>query len=298
MGGAVTDGLEVAAIHRRIAALGPSIGTEVREATLEMYTSMHPSEQPHRIVRDVAYGPDPRHLLDLHLPIDASAATTPVLVFVHGGGFVGGDKGGPGRPLYDNIGRFAAERGWLGVTMNYRLAPTSTWPSGAEDVQLALQFLSSVVVNYGGDANSMAIFGHSAGAAHVATFLADQQRRSSVTGLRAAVLSSGIYEPEILREQNVGAYYGDNRTELALRSCVEGLSLCDVPFQLLVAEFDPPDFHRQAACLLASFVNWNGRFPAFSIGRGHNHFSSSAHYGTADNELSGEVARFLAGALG
>jgi hypothetical protein len=54
----------------------------------------------------------------------------PVLVFVHGGGFVGGSKGGPGQALHDNIGRFAVEHGLIGATINYRFAPEFKFPSG------------------------------------------------------------------------------------------------------------------------------------------------------------------------
>jgi triacylglycerol lipase len=73
-----------------------------------------------------------------------------------------------------------------------------------------------------------------------------------------------------------------------------GLVATDLPFMLLVAEFDPPDFHRQAVLVAADFVEAHQRLPLLLRGEGHNHFSSPAHYGTADAALSGEVARFIA----
>ena len=46
-------------------------------------------------------------------------------MFVHGGGFVAGDKHTPGTPRYELVGAWAARHGWVGVTMTHRLAPES-----------------------------------------------------------------------------------------------------------------------------------------------------------------------------
>ena len=294
----MTQEVDVQAMHDRVAEFGQTMDGGVRDATLKMFTPLHPIEPPQRIIRDIAYGPHRRHLLDVHLPANDMLAPRPVLLFVHGGGFVGGDKGGPGRPLYDNIGRFAAETGFIGVTMTYRLAPDHVWPTGGEDVALALQFLTANVADYGGDADRLTVFGHSAGGAHVGTFLADEHLRGLVPGLRAAVLSSSIYEPSTLRDESYSSYYGSSPEELGDESSIPGLSTCDVPLLVVVAEFDPPDFHRQASALLDSFVKGRGHFPGFAIGVGHNHFSSPAHFGTPDHELSSLVARFLVRSCG
>jgi triacylglycerol lipase len=89
-------------------------------------------------------------------------------MFLHGGGFVTGDKGCRGEPLYDNFGGFAVESGFVGVTINYRLAPVVMHPSGAEDVLRAVNFLVGQVAQYGGDPERIVLMGHAAGAAHVA----------------------------------------------------------------------------------------------------------------------------------
>lgn len=280
-------------MHERIATLGQSMAGEIRNKTLEMYAPLHPIAPPQRVVRDVAYGPDSRHLLDIHLPALATEGVRPVLVFVHGGGFVGGDKGGPGRPLYDNIGRFAVESGFIGVNITYRLAPEHAWPAGGEDVARSLAFLSDEIGEYGGDANRVALFGHSAGAAHVATFIATPQFREQAPRLRAAILSSGIYDPMLLEEDRYESYFGNNASLLAARSAIVGLAESDVELLLLVAEFDPPDFHRQAVAAIAAHTEVRGHLPGVALGFGHNHFSSPAHYGTPDRELSSVVARFL-----
>jgi acetyl esterase/lipase len=50
------------------------------------------------------------------------------LIFLHGGGFVRGDKGDR-----DNVGYYFARQGLVVIVPNYRLAPDHRWPAGAED---------------------------------------------------------------------------------------------------------------------------------------------------------------------
>jgi alpha/beta hydrolase fold len=104
-----------------------------------------------KVDRDLAYGDHERHRLDVHTAGDESSTAdhgAPVLVFVHGGGFVGGDKHVPGMPMYDHIGAWAVRNGWVGVTITYRLAPDHTWPSGAQDVAAAVQWVRGNVAEH------------------------------------------------------------------------------------------------------------------------------------------------------
>jgi acetyl esterase/lipase len=290
----VQQEVDLAALHATIATLGRSLGTETRDATRELYSPMHPDEPSQRIVRDLAYGPHPRNVLDLHLPTEPSAEARAVLVFVHGGGFVAGDKGGPGQALHDNVGRFAVEHGLIGATINYRFAPDFGFPAGGQDVAAAVAFLAANVADYGGDPTRIVAMGHSAGAAHVATCVATPSILADATGLCGAVLSSGIYDPTALWGEVSTAYYGEDATAWPEMAARPGLAASELPIMLLVAEFDPPDFHRQAVLVAADFVERHQRLPRLVIGEGHNHFSSPAHYGTADDALSSEVARFIA----
>jgi acetyl esterase/lipase len=285
--------VDVARLHATIATLGRTLGTDIRDTTRALYEPLHPAEPPQRIVRDLAYGPHPRNVLDLHLPAGESTSPLPVLVFVHGGGFVAGDKGGPGQALHDNIGRFAVQHGLIGATINYRFAPEFKFPSGGEDVASAVAFLASHVASYGGDPTRIVAMGHSAGAAHVATCVATPTIAARATGLCGAVLSSGIYDPTALWGAVSTEYYGDDAKAWSQMASRPGLVASEIPFMLLVAEFDPPDFHRQAVLIAADFVEQHQQLPLLVRGEGHNHFSSPAHYGSVDNAFSSEVARFI-----
>ena len=55
-----------------------------------------------KVERDIKYGQAERNLLDVFTP-ETVSGTRPVLIFVHGGGFVAGNKHVPGSPFYDNI---------------------------------------------------------------------------------------------------------------------------------------------------------------------------------------------------
>ena len=96
----------------------------------ELYhsNSIEDVTQKVNIIRDIAYGTHERQILDLYLPSILNINQLPVVVFFHGGGFIRGDK-----RHRENIGHFLAVHGFATVLVNYRLAPESSWPSGAED---------------------------------------------------------------------------------------------------------------------------------------------------------------------
>ena len=103
-----------------------------------------------RIERDVKYGAADRNLLDVFMA-ETAASARPVLIYVHGGGFVAGNKRAPGSPFYDNVMLWAAKNGFVGVNVTYRLAPQAVWPSGAEDLAAAVLWVSDKIGQRGGD---------------------------------------------------------------------------------------------------------------------------------------------------
>ena len=110
---------------------------------------------------DIPYGPAGlRNHLDVwrrtDLPADAKA---PVLVQVHGGAWVVGSKQEQAFPLMSHL----AERGWVCVSLNYRLGPRSTWPDMIVDVKRAVAWVKEHIAEYGGDPGFVAITGGSAG---------------------------------------------------------------------------------------------------------------------------------------
>jgi acetyl esterase/lipase len=111
--------------------------------------------------RDISYGPaGRRNQLDVwrrpDLPRDGKA---PVLVQVHGGGWMTGDRTVQAYPLLTLM----AELGWVCVSISYRLSPRATWPDQIDDVKAAVAWVKDHIAEYGGDPAFVAITGGSAG---------------------------------------------------------------------------------------------------------------------------------------
>src|SRR4029450_9814778 len=96
--------------------------------TAKLYSSLQETEpyQGIKVTRDLKYGSDEGHALDALAPESPSAALRAVLIYVHGGAFVGGSKRAPGSPFFDNIMLFAARSGFIGVNATYRLGAPHT----------------------------------------------------------------------------------------------------------------------------------------------------------------------------
>jgi len=246
------------------------------------------------VTRDLAYGGDVRHRLDLFAPAGTDRAR-PVFVFVHGGGFVQGDKGAADAPFYSNVGAWAAQQGYVGVTLTYRLAPAHPWPAGSADLDLALRWLGANVARHGGDPARIVLCGQSAGAVHVAGCVAGQGRGSEKPPpLAAAVLVSGIYDLAIAAPSPLhDAYFGADHAQHAARSTVDALAGSDLPCLFAVCEFDPPEFQRQAARAVAARVARRGEWPPFLWLAGHNHFSSVLQVGSDVDTLGPAMRAFI-----
>ncbi|MFG5408921.1 alpha/beta hydrolase fold domain-containing protein [Piscinibacter sakaiensis] len=85
------------------------------------------------------------------------------MLFVHGGGFVGGDKR-ERPPFHDNVGWWAVRHSRIGLTLNHRLAPAHPWPAAMDDLDLALQAVQAQAAGWGLDPQRLLVVGHSAGA--------------------------------------------------------------------------------------------------------------------------------------
>jgi acetyl esterase/lipase len=121
-----------------------------------------------RLERDLAYGPAPGQTLDVYLP--AGKANAPILLMVHGGGWMFGDKGNVGSVA--NKVRHWLPRGYIVASANYRMARPPDPLGQAEDVGRALAFVQANASSWGGDAKRVVLIGHSSGAHLVALLTA------------------------------------------------------------------------------------------------------------------------------
>lgn len=132
--------------------------------------------------------------LDLYRPtLPAGCPRTPIVLYVHGGGWRRGDKA---QQINRKVDLFARQQGWLFISVNYRLSPdpldlTSPTavraPTHAKDVAAAIGWVTRNARANGADPTRVAIAGHSAGAHIVSTLGTDQSLLAAARVPRSSV---------------------------------------------------------------------------------------------------------------
>ena len=240
------------------------------------------------VARDIAYGPDPLNKLDVFSTGQTQPGKT-VIIYVHGGGFERGDKRQAGTPFYDNMMLWATKQGWVGVNIDYRLAPKTHWPDAHQDMAAAVRWVKTNIRQYGGDPNRIVLWGQSAGASLIAGYLAHPQFYGpDGHGVKGAILNSGFYD----NGTTGSAYFGNDPKELQERSSVEGMKKLNVPLLISHTEVDLPDAIVQADNVKKSLCDV-GKCPTFLVLKDHSHMSQNYSIGTSDVSLSGPALQFI-----
>lgn len=108
--------------------------------------------------RDIKYGPHKMNVLDVYRPKKADTSTLPVIVSVHGGGWIYGDKN-----LYQYYCMSLAQRGFVVVNFSYRLSPRHKFPCHLEDTVKVFDWVQTNGEQYGMDTDKIFAVGDSAG---------------------------------------------------------------------------------------------------------------------------------------
>jgi triacylglycerol lipase len=271
-------------LARGLAQIGPVVAPPPTEKLYAPLAEREPYAGV-QVRRDLRYGADARHLLDV-FQSGTAATGKPVLVFVHGGAFMRGERRTGDSPFYDNIMLWAVRQGMVGVNMTYRLAPAHPWPAAQQDIQSALKWVRENIAASGGNPQRIILMGHSAGAAHVAQYLGHPQFHIAPgSGLAGAVLLLGLFDP-VTAESNppLQAYFGKDAAQYPARSAVPGLVAAKVPLLLAYAELDPQDFHTQSEQLNAALCQ-AGQCPGLYKLMGHSHMSEIYSINSADKTV-------------
>jgi acetyl esterase/lipase len=289
-------------VQAQISALPPEVAEQVRALgpvidppkTAPIFAPFQQKEPYEGVVvkRDIAYGADDRNKLDIFTPEKADG-TRPVLIFVHGGAYVAGNKRAGTSPFYDNIMLAAVKNGFVGVNITYRVAPAHPYPAATEDLSRAVQWVLANVAASGGDPNRVFLWGQSAGAAHVGNYIAHTQFHGPKgIGIKAAILMSGIFDQvSFPTAPNVVAYFGEDRTKYEERSSLKGIVASKLPLLVIDAEIDPPPFIAQSKALNDALCA-AGRCPERITLKGHSHMSEVYAINTADRQVIDAVTAF------
>ncbi len=185
-------------------------------------------------VRDLAYGSDPKQRIDILTPTAKSSKPRTVVIFVHGGGWVGGDKHAPGDDLYENVILWAAKQGMVGVNVNYRLADykngRNLYPTQEQDLSAAVDWIAVNIAGYGGDPNRMFLWGHSAGGSAVAGYASNPQFYGNDPIVKGIFLLSAPTDPTLDEQSGRPVpYYGKTHEDFVNHAALKTLATSKIP---------------------------------------------------------------------
>ncbi len=241
--------------------------------------------------------------LDVCHPPDGDGPFAAALL-IHGGGFAAGDK--DGRP-WQAICRWLANAGYVGINLNYRLAPEHPFPAAIEDVQAAVEWTREHADDFAVDADRIGVLGGSAGA-NLAQLLGASGAGSTTTGSRVSSVVS-LSGPADLTEAALDLGTPDERqisTVLDYLGCTD-LNACpqaadaspithvdatDPPFLLLHSRDERIPVEQAQA--MADALSAAGATPDLQIQPGHAH----AVRLLSDHSVQDSVLDFLDWTLG
>lgn len=170
-------------------------------------TSCAATQAHYTRLQDQAYGRDPRQVMDVYIPENASDAT--VILMVHGGGWRRGDKAN-GNAVDNKIARWV-NQGFVFVSINYRMRPDADPLTQADDVARALAYVQRNAGQWRANPRHVILMGHSAGA-HLISLLNSDADLAKAQGaspwLGAVAIDSGGFDIDaIMRRDRVLRLY-------------------------------------------------------------------------------------------
>lgn len=205
-----------------VIAVKPSVGIHLLIDPINSYQPLHKSTSTKLgdgtlYINDVPYGKTyPRSFLDMYMSPNPSTSK-PTFIYVHGGGFIQGDKtmGNPyakdesGSPYYYFLP--FTQKGFNVVSINYAFAPEYPYPTALIQLSEAVTFLTNHADEYGLDMNNVVIGGNSAGGQIVGQFALIQTNQKyaeqihikpvlSNHSIKTVILNSALLEPATFDE--------------------------------------------------------------------------------------------------
>lgn len=271
-----------------VGALSLGVGMIITQVKIE---KQHPIDLITTTIQNIPYCSaidTPNRLLqyDVYLPKNAKTQRLPLVVFIHGGGWVSGDKR---NGIVDYYGSDLIAHNIAIASINYRLAPGSTYPTQGHDVACALQDITHRARSFGIDPDRIGLLGDSAGGLLAAMYALNQT--DSMPRTRAVVEFYGTSDlmAQLTRfpqyDKDALSYLGTRNTVIAKAASPQyRIVHYDVPpFLLLQGDRDAivhPDQTRLFYNKLAS-VNKQTKLVVVK-GAGH-------YFGTKNSPNAGQI---------
>ncbi|PYH84592.1 alpha/beta-hydrolase [Aspergillus uvarum CBS 121591] len=307
-------------ILRKIAQDTTKFDVGDEEGWRELYEPLY-ADAPDSIgtIKDIQYGPADRNQLDVYFPLKDNTEGKPVVFFVHGGGFFSGGKGWSEK-CWANVGFYFAQNGFVTVLVNHRLVPNVEYPGGADDMQLAREWVYNHIGSekYGqGSANKVVLLGHSSGGAHIAMNLyaaaGDPDRIPStpifppVAGVLYLSVPFWFDRTKPVRQKVIRHYWGSDseavwgpRSALGLFKSLPGdsplLDYEQLPVYVGSVQWEV----KETADATVAFFNAyrersipRGTLPVLHVQDRHNHVSNVLSIGTTDSAQAERLLEFI-----
>ncbi|KAL2824836.1 Alpha/Beta hydrolase protein [Aspergillus pseudoustus] len=315
------------AIFADIAKATTTFNLGDEEKWRELYEPLYPPlPKTVTVHRNERYGPHDRNLLDVFVPLltpDEAETRRHVLMFVHGGGFFSGDKQWSEK-VYSNIGYFFAQHNIVTVVANHRLVPDVQYPGGAEDIQMAREWIYNNISaeRFGfGDPERVVLFGSSSGGAHIAMNLyaagdPEQVPKPQLFPPVAGVIYLSVpfwYDRrKPVRQRTIRSYYGSDVEEVwgpksalgLFKALPEDSPLLDsrkLPVYLGSVEWEVPETADATINFLNAYRARSkpvGTLPLAHVIKKHNHLSNILSIGTEDTAQGKMLLDFVLSCVG
>ena len=190
---------------------------------------------------DVAYGDQPLQNLDF---FSAGASVAPLLVFVHGGYWQGGDK--------SDVSLIAEPYVAAGIhvaVINYSLAPAARIEEMVLEVRTAIQWLQAHSGRFGFDPGQMSIMGHSAGGHLVASMVTDTPENRAMAPIRFVFAISGVFDLPPLLPSSINTALALDAQRAQALSPAASRPLPGACVHTIIGEHETLQFHLQSAAI-------------------------------------------------
>lgn len=221
-----------------------------------------------RGVLDLEYGPDPLQRLDL-FPVPGGGPA-PVMVYIHGGYWKGGEKAGRRFPA-----PFYNDAGIAWAPINYRLSPSCAMDGIVADVRAALAWLYRNAADYGIDPGGIHVAGHSAGGHLTGMALAPGWHAEYGVPddiVKGACATSGVFDLEPMRRTSHQDNLALDDAAAARNSPVRHPPAAPVPAVVAWGTRESDEFRRQSEDYAAA-LEAAGCGVTLIGAEGHDHFS-------------------------
>jgi len=263
-----------------------------------------------RVQRDVPYAEpqNARQTLDIYAPPKAS--NRPIVFWIHGGGWVRGDKS----EVKVKPAAFV-DQGYVFVAINYRFVPNATIKEITGDVAKALHWVHRNAGQYDGDPNSIFVMGHSAGA-QLAALVCIDDRYAKAEGLSLRIVKGCVpvdgetydvaTQVKMAEAVQQRPYFDSHRRKFGHEAALEDMSAVThvardrgIPPFLIVHVADYPESRTglQSHLLATRLIHHGGVSATVLSVPGKTHVTLDSDLGTPGDLTTDAILRFVSAQL-